>query len=121
MKTKHRKVVPKTRSHKVEVKRNVSILQHPISRDNEKRKEASKKEHCEDSEREGDKDGCSEGEREDTEECSQVEQSRDTENSEKSVHPGPIQTVSGLPESAAVTPKSDETQIESEELPPWVC
>ena len=120
MKSKHKKII-KTRSHKVEGKRNVQLLQHTKSRNDEEWKDTDTQECRENSERKGNKDSGFDGKWQDAQECPQVNQGGGSENSEKSIHPGPIQALSGLPESAAVSPTSDETQIESEELPPWVC
>ena len=119
MKTKHKKPIPKTRGHKVERKPYVPIRKLTNAQQHGQRDTKDKDEHCKDSQREGDQDSHHEGERKDQEEHTQVEPSRATENSEKSVHPGPLQTVPGLPEQTAAHTETDETQIESEELPPW--
>lgn len=118
MKSKHRKPIPKTRGHKVERKyvpiRKLTDAQQPSERN------AQNKDECrEDSERKRNKDSDCEGERKDQEEHPQVEQGGNTENSEKSVHPGPLQTVPGLSEQTAAHAQTAETEIESEELPPW--
>ena len=118
-KSKHKVCIGKTRGHKIERKPYVPIRKHTDSHRFEKRKGTDTSEYCEDSERQGDKDSGDTKGWEDTEEHSHLEQTRDTENTEKSVHPGPVQTVPGLFESPADDQTSDKTDIESEELPPW--
>jgi hypothetical protein len=116
MKTKHRKSVPKTRSHRIEKRTDVSVRKHTISCVNRKWKEDNEKEHRKDSEREGDKDGDPGTRKEDKEECSQVEQIGDAEDSTESVHPGPLQAVPGLPQQSADDETPEQTEIEAEEL-----
>jgi hypothetical protein len=116
MKSKHKKIA-KTRNHKVEGKRNVQLLQHTKSRNDEEWKDTGSQEYCEDSKRQGDKDSGCQGKWEDTKECAQTNQGGNTENTEKSIHPGPIQTVSNVSESATADDKeADKTEIEAEEL-----
>jgi hypothetical protein len=119
MKSKHRKPIPKTRGHKVE-KKYVPIRKLTDAQQHSERNSQNKDECCEDSERKRDQNSDREGEGKDKEEHSQTEQGRNTENSEKSVHPGPLQTVSGLSEQSAAHAETAETEIESEELPPWL-
>ena len=119
MKSKHKKPIPKTRGHKVE-KKYVPIRKLTNAQQYAQRKPQNKDEHCEDSQWEGNQDSHHEGGRKDQEEHTQTESKRDTENSEKSVHPGPLQTLHGLSEETAADKETAETQIESEELPPWL-
>ena len=116
MRTKHRRSVPKTRSHRVEKKADVSVRKHTISHVNRKWKEANEEECCQDTKREGDKDGDSGSGRKDKEKCSQIEQIGDQQDSKESVHPGPIQAVPGLSEQSAYDQTSEQTEIEAEEL-----
>jgi hypothetical protein len=116
MKTKHRKSVPKTRSHRIEKRTDVSVRKHAISCVNRKWKEENEKEYRKDSEREGDKDSDSGRGEEDKEECSQIEQIGDAKHSNESVHPGPLQAVPGLPEQSADDQTPEQTEIEAEEL-----
>jgi hypothetical protein len=114
--SKHRKLIKKTRGHKVERKPYVSILKHPVSHIHGGREEENKNEFCDNSQREGDQDSHDKGKGEDKKEHTQVEQIRDTENSEKSVHPGPVQTVPDLSQQAAYDQTPDKTEIEAELL-----
>lgn len=120
MKSKHRKTIPKTRHHKVERKTHVPVLQHTGSQQLSERKEADKDQHSQHTKWEGNQDSHSPGERKDTQEHSQVEQVRNTENSEEPIHPGLIQTLPDLSQSeiTAVDQTSDKTEIEAEELLP---
>lgn len=116
MKTKHRKSVAKTRSHRVEKGADVSIRKHTISCINRKWKEENEKEYREDQERKGDKDGDPGAREEDKEEYSQIEQNRDIPDSKESVHPGLVQAVPGLSEQSADDQEGDQTEIEAEVL-----
>ena len=116
IRSRHKKLIKKTRGHKVERKPYVSILKHATAHSDEKRNQADKSEFSDDQERKGDKDGSLDGEWKDPQEHTQVEQSGTTENSEESVHPGPVQTVPHMPESTASSETSDKTEIESEQL-----
>lgn len=120
MRTKHRRSIVKTRSHKVE-KPDVSIRKHTISRINRKWKEENTQEYCEDKKRKGDENSSHGGEWEDTEKCSQVEQNGNQEDSTESIHPGLIQTLPPMSEQKQTTADdetSDQTEIEAEELSP---
>lgn len=121
--SKHRKI-KKTRGHKVERRPYVSILKHTIPYIHGEREETDESQLGDDSKRQGHQDSCDKGKGENTEEHTQVEQVRDTENSEKSVHPGPVQTVHHMSEPAPATLESqtacdtetEETHIEAELL-----
>lgn len=116
MKTKHRKAVPKTRSHKVEKKPYVPIRKHTIPQQPSERETTDQKEHCQDKERQGNQDSRSDDGRKDKEEHPQVDPGRNTENSEKSVHPGPVQALPELYKWCADDTEAAETSIEAEEL-----
>ena len=115
--SKHRKLIKKTRGHKVERKPYVSILKHAVSHIGGEWKETDKSQLGEHSEREGNQDSHDKGKGKDEEEHTQVEQIRNTENSEKSVHPGPVQTVPDMSQQAAYDQTPDKTEIEAEVLP----
>ena len=117
MKTKHRKSVPKTRSHKVEKRPYVPIRKHTTPEQPRKREATDTEEHCEDTKRKGEQDSDSGEGRKDKEEHAQIEQSGNTENSEKSVHPGPLQALPELYKWCADDTEAGETEIEAEELP----
>jgi hypothetical protein len=119
MKTKQRKTIPKTRGHKVEKKPYVPIRKYASPHNYEGRKETDTKESCENSQREGDQRSDDHGGQEDKEKCKEVEQGRNTENSEESIHPGPVQTLLELHPQSADDTTSEKGGIESEELPPW--
>ena len=116
MKSKHRKSVPKTRGHKVEKKPYVPIRKHTVPQQPRGREATDTEEYCKNSEWKGDQDSHSNEGRENQEEYSQVDEGRNTENSEESVHPGPVQTVPELYKCADDT-QTSETSIEAEELP----
>ena len=117
IKSRHRKIIKKTRGHKVEKKPYVSILKHTVSHSDGGWKEKDKDEHGENSQWQGDQNSDGKGGEENTQEYAQVEQSRNTENSEKSIHPGPIQTLSHVSELiTAYDQTCDKTEIESELL-----
>jgi hypothetical protein len=116
IRSKQKKLIKKTRGHKVERKPYVSILKHATAHSDGKREETDKSQLSDCQEREGDKDGSLEGEWKDPQEHTQAIESGNTENSEESVHPGPIQTLSNMPESTASSETSDKTEIESEQL-----
>ena len=114
---KHKKPIPKTRGHKVEKKPYVPLRKHTSSQQHGKWQEKDTKEHCENSEREGD-EICNLGDgRQNQEKCEVVVQSGNSENSEKSVHPGPVQTLSEMCKQPAYDKEGEETSIEAEELP----
>ena len=116
MKSKHRKSVPKTRGHKVEKKPYVPIRKHTVPQQSGGRKAADTEEYSENPKWKGDQDSDSNERRENQEEHPQVDEGRNSENSEKSVHPGPVQTVHELYKCADDT-ETSETSIEAEELP----
>jgi hypothetical protein len=118
MRSKHRKTIPKTRHHKVEKRDNVQLRKHTGSQYDGRREGADKDEHSQDKKRERNQDCDHESERKDEEKHAQVEPLRNTENSEESVHPGPLQTMSEVSEQTAVHEETDKTEIESEELSP---
>jgi hypothetical protein len=113
-----KKVVLKTRGHKVEKKRYVPLRKHTGSQHTEERLPSDTDKHSQDSEWKGDQDGHDSGTRHHTEEQTHVEQIRDEKDSTESVHPGPLQTVSELLEQTAVVQTSDKEEIEAEVLPP---
>ena len=117
MKSKHKKSVAKTRGHKVEKKPYVPIRKHTGPQQHGERQGKDKDEHSDNQKREGDQDSGGEGGKEDKEEHTQVDKGGDTENSEKPVHPGPIQAASEMHQSGAVDAQTSETEIEAEELP----
>ena len=119
MKTKQRRIIPKTRSHRVEKKPYVPIRKYAGSHNNEGRKETDAKESGENKEREGNQAGNDTGRKKDQEKCAQVEPIRNTENSEEPVHPGPVQALSEMHPQSADDTTSEKGGIESEELPPW--
>lgn len=121
MRSKHKIRVTKTRGHKVERRNHVPILKHASSQQHGERKEDDQNQHSEDTQRQGNQDSCDERKREDEKEHTQIEQIRNTENSEKSVHPGTLQAMCGLSEQQQLSAEyeaSDKTQIEAEELTP---
>jgi hypothetical protein len=116
MRTKHRKAALKTRSHKVEKKPYVPIRKHTISQQSRQREATDTKECCEDTGGQRNQDSHTDKGRQNQEEHAQVEQGGNTENSEKSVHPGPIQTVPEVYKRCADDAETTETEIEAEEL-----
>jgi hypothetical protein len=116
IRSKQKKLIKKTRGHKVERKPYVSILKHTTANSDGERKETDKSQLSDGQEREGDKDGSLEGERKDPKEHTQANESGNTENSEESIHPGPVQTVPNMSESTASPETSDKAEIESEKL-----
>lgn len=116
MKSKHRKSVPKTRGHKVEKKLHVPIRKHTSPQQPCERERTDEKEHSENTEWQGDQDSHANQGRQNEEKHTQIEQIRNTENSEKPVHPGPVQTVSELYKWCADDTETTETEIEAEEL-----
>ena len=119
MRSKHKKSIQKTRHHKVE-KRHVQLLKHTSTQYDGGRQGEDQNQCSEHSQREGNQDGDGQGEWKDTEILQEAELLRNTENSEKSVYPGPIQTLPHLSESqiSAGNETYDKTQIEAEELAP---
>lgn len=116
MKSKHRKSVPKTRSHKVEKKPYVPIRKHSVSQCPGERKAADTEKHSENQEWQRNEDSDSNERRKTQEEHTQVDQGGNTENSEKPVHPGPVQTLPELHKGCADDTETAETEIEAEEL-----
>jgi hypothetical protein len=116
MKSKHKRSVAKTRSSKVEAKPYVPLRKHTSPLLDEQWQSNHAQEHCQDCQRTGDEDSCLGGEWQDQKEHKEIEQIRDTENPEQSVHPGPVQAVSELSEQTAVVQTSDETEIVAEVL-----
>ncbi len=119
MKTKQRRVIPKTRGHRVEKKPYVPIRKYAGSHNNEGRKETDTKESCENSQWEGNQGSHNLGGQENKEECKETQSIRNTENSEEPVHPGPVQALSEMHPQSADDTTSEKGGIESEELPPW--
>ncbi len=120
MRSKHKKSVVKTRGHKVEKRTYVPIRKYTSSFHSGQRQETNQKECGENSQREGNQSSLYSGGQEDQEKCSQAETSRNTENSEESIHPGPVQALSEMHQESADDETSEKGCIESEELPPWL-
>jgi hypothetical protein len=118
MRSKQKKTIPKTRGHRVGKKPHVPIFKHTSPQRDGERKTEDKKEHSEHQERQGNQDSGDQGTWKDTKEYTQIESGRNTENSEKPVHPGPLQTVLELSKQTALHETSDNAEIESEELSP---
>ena len=119
MRSKHKCQIKKTRGHKVEKKPHVPLFKHSSSLHDSERKEEDQSQLGEHSQWKGDKDSNDKGGKENTKEHAQVEQVRNTENSEKSIHPGPVQTLPNMSESdtfAADDETYDKTEIEAEQL-----
>ena len=119
IRTKQKKTIPKTRGHKVEKKPYVPLRKHTSTQQLGERQATDQEKHSQDQQREGDQGSGRGGKREGEEEHQEIIEVRDTENSTESIHPGPVQTVSALPEQAAVHTSSETPLIEAEELPPW--
>lgn len=117
MKTKQRKTIPKTRGHRVEKKPYVPLRECTDAQQSGERKASDQKKNSEDQKREGDQSGLGGGRRENKEECAQVDCQGNTENSEQSIHPGPIQTLSALSEQAACDTAYETPLVEAEEIP----
>jgi hypothetical protein len=118
MRSKQKKTIPKTRGHRIGKKNHVPIFKHTGPQRDGERSSENQKEHCEHQGEEGDQNSGDTGAWEDTKEYTQIESNRNTENSEKPVHPGPLQTVSELSKQTALHQTSDNAEIESEELSP---
>lgn len=116
MKTKQRKSVPKTRGHKVDKKPYVPIRKHTGAQRHCEREGTNTEECSKDSKREGEQDSHSGEGRQNKEKHAQVEPIRNTENSEKSIHPGPVQTLPEMHKWCADDTETAETEIEAEEL-----
>ena len=119
MRSKHKCQIKKTRGHKVEKRPHVPLLKHAGSLLHGEREEKDKSQLSEHPQRKGNQDSDYQGRKENTEEHPQAEQIRNTENSEKSIHPGPVQTLPDLSQSDTFTADdtaSDKTEIEAEEL-----
>lgn len=114
MRSKHKKSIPKTRGHKVE-RKYVPIRKHASSHVQGGRQNQNTQEYCEDSGHQGNKDSGDYRGQENQEKYTQAETLRDTENSEKSVHPGLVQTMSEM-SSTADDQTDGKTEIEAEEL-----
>ena len=119
MRSKHKCQIKKTRGHKVEKRPHVPLLKHTGSLLHGEREEKDKSQLGEHPQRQGNQDSDNQGGEENKKEHSQAEQVRNTENSEKSIHPGPVQTVPHMSQSdtlAADDETYDKTEIEAEEL-----
>ena len=119
MRSKHKCQIKKTRGHKVEKRPHVPLLKHTGSLHPGEREEKDKSQLSEHPQRQGNQDSDNQGGEENKKEHSQAEQVRNTENSEKSIHPGPVQTVPHMSQSdtlAADDETYDKTEIEAEEL-----
>jgi len=117
MRSKHKCQIKKTRGHKVEKRPYVPLLKHTGSLVHGEWEEKDKSQFGEHSQRQGNQDSHHQGGEENKKEHTQTEQVRNTENSEKSIHPGPVQTMSDMSESATADDQAyDKTEIEAEEL-----
>jgi hypothetical protein len=117
IKTKQKRTIPKTRSHRVETKPYVPLREHTGSHESSERQAADKEKQCEDPKREGDQISCLDGEWQNKEECEKAQSEGNTENSTESIHPGPIQTVYTLSPDSADDKTYEETRVESEVIP----
>lgn len=107
------KKIQKTRGHKVE-KKHVPLCKQTSSHDHEKRSETSHEDkHGEYQEWKGKQNGYCQAGEEDKEEQTQVEQERNSTDSTKQIHPGPIQALLCLSASQYDT---QEEKIEAEQL-----
>lgn len=118
MRSKHKRAPGKTRGHRVEKKRNVQLLQHTSSQHDSQRERTDEDKHGGGTQGQGDQDSDSQGKWQDTQINEEAEQIRDSEDSKESIHPGPLQTMSHMPESTADYQKQDKEGIEAEELAP---
>jgi hypothetical protein len=118
------KKIQKTRGHRVERKHVPLCKQTNALHDEERSKTSEEDKHCQHQQWEGIQDGSCQGGKENQEEQTQTDSKGDSEDSKKSIHPGPIQTVSSnppwqsLPEdklSASGNDTQEET-IEAEQL-----
>ena len=117
MRSKHKCQIKKTRGHRVEKRPHVPLLKHTSPLHDGERKEEDQSQLGQYSQWQGDQDSHHKGGEEDAKEHTQTELIRNTENSEKSIHPGPVQTLSDMSESATADDQaSDKTEIEAEEL-----
>jgi hypothetical protein len=117
MKTKQRKTIPKTRSHRVEKKPYVPLRECSDAQQYEGRKETNTEKCSDDQKREGDQSCLSGGGRKNKEECEEAQPAGNTENSEESIHPGPLQTLHQLHPQCAGDEKAEKTLVEAEEIP----
>jgi hypothetical protein len=120
MRSKHKhKSIGKTRGHRVEKKRHVQLLQHTGPQHDEKWEGEDENQHSGSAQGQGNQDSDSSGKREDTQINEEAEQIRDKKDPNESIHPGPFQTVSDMPEQTADYQKQDKEGIEAEELAPF--
>ena len=116
MRSKHKCQIKKTRGHKVEKRHHVPLLKHASSIHDGERKEEDQSQLGHSPQWKGDQDSHNQGGKEDAKEHTQVESIGNTENSEKSIHPGPVQTLPDMSEQSADDQTIDKTEIEAEEL-----
>lgn len=116
MRTKHRKAALKTRGHRIGKKPYVPIRKHTIPQQLREWETTDTKEYCEDTGGQGNQDSHPDEGWQNKEKHAQIDQSRNTENSEKSVHPGPLQAMSEVYKRCADDTETTETEIEAEEL-----
>ncbi len=120
MKTRQKRLIPKTRRHlsKNTVEDGIQLRKHTDSQLDGERKKTDESQHRENQEREGNQGSQGGGKREDTQKQTQLEQSRDQQNTEESVHPGTLQTLHPMSEQSisACDPQTDKTEIEAEVL-----
>jgi hypothetical protein len=117
IKTKQKRTIPKTRSHRVETKPYVPLREYTGSFESRERQATDKEKHCEDPKWEGDQISCLDGEWQNKEECEKTQSEGNTENSAESIHPGPIQAVSTLHPESADDQTGYKNEIESEVIP----
>lgn len=117
MKTKQKRLIPKTHKHRVED--GVSLRKHTDAQLPGEWKTSDTSEQGENQQREGHQNSSVGGKWEDTKEHTQVEQSGDEQNTKESVHPGTLQTMHQMSEQTLTTAcdtQTDKTEIEAEVL-----
>lgn len=109
------KKIQKTRGHRVE-KKHVPLCKQTNTHDHEKRSETNHEdEYCEHQEWKGEQNGSYQAGKEDQEKQTQVEQKRNSTDSTKQIHPGPIQTLLCVFDTASQYDAQEE-KIEAEQL-----
>ena len=117
MKTKQKRLIPKTRKHKVED--GILLRKQADSQLSKEREASDKSKYGENQQGERHQDGSLGRKREDAKEQTQAEQSRDEQNQEESVHPGTLSTLCSMSEQPVATAcdtLTDKTEIEAEVL-----
>lgn len=117
MKTKQKRLIPKTHKHRVED--DVSLRKHTDSQLSCEWEAPNQEKYSEDQQREGHQDSHLRRKWKDKKEYTQVEQCGDKQDKKESVHPGTLQAVHSLSEQTFATAcdqTSDKTEIEAEVL-----